>query len=96
MNFKTKRLFSGNKVITYEEYVDMLKDFRKDPHIFEIELREAFRIFDKDRNNNLNFNELQNALTSLGEPLTKEEAKQLCQMMDVDQDKKVTVDGMCS
>lgn len=82
----------GDHVIKYEEYVDMLKGFTKDPQIFEIELREAFRIFDKDRNNNLNFVELRKALTSLGEPLTDEEAVKLCKLMDADGDRQVTVD----
>ncbi|XP_045181921.2 neo-calmodulin-like [Mercenaria mercenaria] len=78
--------------IQYNEYLDILKDYLKDPQIFEIELREAFRIFDRDRNNDLNFAELRKALTSLGEPLTDSEAIQLCKMMDADGDKKVTVD----
>ena len=65
----------------------------KDPQVVEIELREAFRVFDKDRNNNLNFVELRKALTHLGEPLTDKEAIELCSMMDADGDKNVNIEG---
>lgn len=82
----------GDHVIEYEEYLEMLKDFRKDPQILEIELREAFRVFDKDRNNNLNFAELRRALMHLGEPLTDKEASDLCNMMDANGDNKVDVE----
>lgn len=92
---RTTNLFFylGNNVIEYDEYVNLLKDYVKDPQIVEIELREAFRVFDKDRNNNLNFVELRKALTSLGDPLTDKEAIELCKLMDVNGDNKVDVDG---
>lgn len=73
--------------------MDLLKDFMKDPQIVEIELREAFRMFDKDRNNTLNLAELRRALTHLGEPMSEKEATELCNMMDVNGDQKVDVDG---
>ncbi|XP_052252303.1 neo-calmodulin-like isoform X1 [Dreissena polymorpha] len=82
----------GNDGIEYNEYVELLKDFLKDPQIVEIELREAFRMFDKDRNNTLNLAELRRALTHLGEPLSEKEAMELCNMMDVNGDQKVDVD----
>ncbi|KAH3711396.1 hypothetical protein DPMN_071065 [Dreissena polymorpha] len=72
----------------YNEYMELLKDFLKDPQIVEIELREAFRMFDKDRNNTLNLAELRRALTHLGEPLSEKEAIELCNMMDVNGDQK--------
>lgn len=84
---------SGNNVIEYDEYVNLLQQYVKDPQIVEIELREAFRVFDKDRNNNLNFQEMKRALTSLGEPLTDKEAIELCALMDENGDNKVDVDG---
>ena len=85
--------FPGNNVIEYDEYVSLLKNYIKDPVLVECELREAFRVFDKDRNNNLNFAELKKALTSLGEPMTDKEAKELCTLMDADGDNKVDVEG---
>lgn len=83
---------NGNKVLEYQEYVDLLQDYVKDPAVVEIELREAFRVFDKDRNNSLDFNELRKALMYLGEPLTEKETAELCKMMDTNGDNKVDID----
>ncbi|XP_052763151.1 calmodulin, striated muscle-like [Mya arenaria] len=83
---------NGSSFLEYDEYVELLKGHLKDPAIVEIELREAFRIFDKDRNNSLNVQELVKALCFLGEPLTQKEAKEMCDLMDVNKDKKVDVD----
>ena len=84
---------TGNLTLEYSEYVELLKGYLKDPVVVEVELREAFRVFDKDRNNSLNFVELRRALTHLGEPLSDSEAIELCTMMDADGDNKVDIDG---
>ncbi|XP_060569707.1 neo-calmodulin-like [Ruditapes philippinarum] len=81
-----------NNKITYDEYVEMLKKHLKDPSTFNVELREAFRKFDRDRTGDLDFKELRKALMSLGEPLTAEETDQLFKMMDADGDKQVDVE----
>ena len=86
--------YIGDEFLEYSEYVELLKGYLKDPAVVEIELREAFRVFDNDRNNNLNFVELRRALTHLGEPLSDSEAIELCNLMDADGDKKVDVDGL--
>ena len=65
----------------------------KDPQIVEIELREAFRVFDRNRNNNLDFAELKKAVTHLGEPLSDKQAIELCKLMDTNGDNQVDVEG---
>ena len=87
-------LFSGSQYIEYEEYVQLLKNYMKDPQIVEIELREAFRVFDRNRNNNLDFGELRKAVTHLGEPLSDKEAIDLCKIMDANGDNQVDVEGI--
>ena len=77
----------------YDEYVNLLQNYIKDPNIVEIELREAFRVFDRNRNNNLDFAELQKALTHLGEPLSDKEAIDLCKLMDSNGDNQVDIEG---
>ena len=72
----------------------MLQKHLKDPQIFEIELREAFRVFDQDRTGDLDFKELRRALMTFGECLTAEECDQLLKMMDADGDKQVNVEGI--
>ena len=50
-------------------------------------------MFDRNRNNNLDFAELQKALTHLGEPLSDKEAIDLCKLMDANGDNQVDVEG---
>jgi calmodulin len=87
-------LFTDNDKITYDEYVDMLKKHLKDPSAFDVELREAFKMFDRDGTGDLDFKELRKALMYFGEPLTADETDQLFKMMDADGDKQVDVEGI--
>ena len=52
----------------------------------EEEMREAFRVFDKDEKGNIPEAEMRNVLTSLGENLTDEEIEELILAGDVDGD----------
>ena len=96
MKFRIPELisFSGSGFIEYDEYLKLLQNYLKDPNIVEIELREAFRVFDRNRNNNLDFGELQKALTHLGEPLSDKEAIDLCKLMDANGDNQVDIEGI--
>ena len=84
----------GSQYVDYDEYLALLKDHMKDPQIVEIELREAFRVFDRNRNNNLDFAELKKAVTHLGEPLSDKQAIELCKLMDTNGDNQVDVEGI--
>ncbi|KAK3603085.1 hypothetical protein CHS0354_015781 [Potamilus streckersoni] len=55
----------------------------------EEELREAFRVFDKDGNGNISAAELRQAMINLGEHLTDEEVNTMIQEADVDGDGQV-------
>ncbi|CAF2068729.1 unnamed protein product, partial [Rotaria magnacalcarata] len=50
----------------------------------EEEIREAFRVFDKDGNGYISVDELRNVMTSLGEKLTDEEVNQMIREADTD------------
>ena len=58
----------------------------------ELELREAFRVFDRDGNGFLDAAELRNALARNGEPLTAKELDELFQNADIDGDGKINYD----
>ncbi|URE18824.1 hypothetical protein MUK42_10363 [Musa troglodytarum] len=55
----------------------------------EDELREAFKVFDKDQNGFISATELRNVMISLGEKLTDEEAAQMIREADLDGDGQV-------
>ena len=57
------------------------------------ELREAFRVFDKDGNGFISLDELKSVMRSLGENLTEEEFDVMIREADIDGDGQVNYDG---
>ena len=66
------KLFSGNGTIDFPEFLTMMARKMKDTDSEE-EIREAFRVFDKDGNGYISAAELRHVMTNLGEKLTDEE-----------------------
>lgn len=55
----------------------------------EEEIREAFRVFDKDGNGFISAAELRHVMTNLGEKLTDEEVDEMIREADIDGDGQV-------
>lgn len=55
----------------------------------EEEIREAFRVFDKDGNGYISAAELRHVMTNLGEKLTDEEVDEMIREADIDGDGQV-------
>ncbi|KAK8918895.1 hypothetical protein KSP39_PZI021151 [Platanthera zijinensis] len=58
----------------------------------EDELKEVFKVFDREQNGFISATELKNVLINLGEKLTDEEAEQMIKEADFDGDGKVNYD----
>ncbi|XP_023228545.1 calmodulin-like [Centruroides sculpturatus] len=58
----------------------------------EQELREAFRVFDKDGDGYISATELRHVMTNLGEKLTDEEVEDMIKEADLDGDGVVNYD----
>lgn len=56
------------------------------------ELREAFKVFDKDQNGFISATELRHVMINLGEKLTDEEVEQMIREADLDGDGQVNYD----
>ena len=59
----------------------------------EEEIKEAFRVFDKDGNGFISAAELRHVMTNLGEKLTDEEVDEMIREADIDGDGQVNYDG---
>lgn len=60
----------------------------------EEEIREAFRVFDKDGNGFISAAELRHVMTNLGEKLTDEEVDEMIREADIDGDGQVNYEGI--
>ena len=86
-------LSAGNGTIDFEEFLQMMAKKMRDTDS-EDELREAFRVFDKDGNGFISAAELRHVMTNLGERLTDEEVDEMIKEADLDGDGMVNYDGM--
>ncbi|XP_072376559.1 calmodulin-alpha-like isoform X2 [Diabrotica undecimpunctata] len=78
----------GNGTIEFNEFLQMMSKKMKDAD-GEEELKEAFRVFDKNNDGLISSNELRHVMTSLGERLSEEEVNDMIKEADLDGDGQV-------
>lgn len=75
----------GNGSIEGPEFCDVILRKLRDTNVEE-ELREAFRVFDKENQGYLSTTELKNVYTALGVKIGDDELEEMIREHDVDQD----------
>eukprot|EP00092_Neocalanus_flemingeri_P031331 GFUD01034027.1.p1 GENE.GFUD01034027.1~~GFUD01034027.1.p1 ORF type:complete len:149 (+),score=63.81 GFUD01034027.1:209-655(+) len=81
----------GNGTIDFPEFLDMMK--KKAGEVDEgAELREAFKIFDRNRDGYIDMKELKKVVAMLGTMLTKEEVEEFMAEADKDGNGKLDYD----
>ena len=82
----------GNGTVDFDEFLSMMikKASCKDPYD---ELKEAFKVFDKDQNGYISEAELKQVMRQLGEELTDEELQEMIREADEDGDGQVNYEG---
>ena len=87
-------LLTGNGEIDFEEFLQMMSKKIKDTDTEE-EIRDAFKIFDKDGNGLISANELRQIMANLGEKLTDEELDEMMREADLNGDGQIDFEGIC-
>lgn len=81
----------GSGTIECQEFLELMAKKIKGTDSDE-QLKEAFRVFDKDQNGFISAAELRHVLTNLGEKLTDEEIGEMVREADLDRDGQINYD----
>ncbi|NXG04775.1 CALMS protein, partial [Sakesphorus luctuosus] len=86
----------GSGTVDFAEFLSLMATRMKDRdgQEEEEEIREAFRVFDRDGNGYVSAAELRHVMTHLGERLTDEEVAELLREADADNDGKVSYEEL--
>jgi len=79
----------SSELISFSEFLSMASRYIKSPTDTEEELREAFRVFDRDGSGFISAAELRHIMTHLGEKLSEEEVNEMMKEADPDGDGQV-------
>ncbi|XP_060606890.1 calmodulin-beta-like [Ruditapes philippinarum] len=82
----------GNGEIDFSEFVEMMSKRAHNHPDPEADLREAFKVFDKDGDGFICAKELRVVMTSLGEKLTDKEVDDMLKEADINGDGKIDFD----
>lgn len=78
----------SNSTIDFPELLTVMSKSMKPP-ASEEEIKEAFRVFDKEGDGTVSASEMRHVLTNLGEKLTEDEIEELIREADDDGDGKI-------
>ncbi|KAL4218264.1 Myosin light polypeptide 6 [Mactra antiquata] len=87
-----KHDLNNSGMLEQEQFEKMIISYMKPMWQVKEELKDAFRIFDKDGNGTIDKQELEYVLKKFGEPLTHRQSKELIALMDKNGDGRVDMD----
>lgn len=64
-------------------------------HDLQADVRQAFRMFDRDGNGTVSAGELRRVMMNLGEKLTEAEVDEMMREADIDGDGEINYEGSC-
>ncbi|KAK7277830.1 hypothetical protein RJT34_22848 [Clitoria ternatea] len=82
-------MMDGSGTIEFGQFLNLMATKMKQSEVDE-ELKEAFRLFDKDQDGYISPTELLSVMTSIGVKVTEEELEQMIKVADLDGDGHVS------
>lgn len=79
----------GTGTIDFDEFIVLMERFGKDPQETEMQLRAAFKVFDKNKDGFISVRELKEVMMNLGEKMTDDEFEDMIVEADVDGDGQI-------
>ncbi|XP_076437968.1 neo-calmodulin-like [Babylonia areolata] len=76
----------GSGTLDYEEYEKLVRKVTVSPDLLKTELRQAFQVLDREKSGVLQKRQLADWLTSIGEPLSKEDTQAILNEADTNGD----------
>merc|ERR1712110_815890 len=80
---------NGDGTIDFDEFLEMMAKHARETVDQTAEMREAFKIFDRDGNGYIDLRELKTVITRMGEPLSDKEAEEIFRVADLNGDGKL-------
>jgi len=84
--------WTGNGTVDFLEFLQLMaRKFVE--HDLQADVRQAFRMFDKDGSGTVNAQELRHVMMNLGEKLSEDEVDEMMREADVDGDGEINYEG---
>lgn len=80
---------NGDGTIDFDEFIEMMTRHTQETVDQTAEMKEAFKIFDRDGDGFIDFRELKQVVTRMGEPLSPQDADELFREADINGDGKL-------
>lgn len=95
ISFKNNSFYSGSGELEFDEFLALTARFlvEEDSEAMQEELREAFRMYDKEGNGYINVSDLREILRALDDQLTEDELDEMIAEIDTDGSGTVDFDG---
>ena len=86
-------LVKGSGTVDFPEFLNMMAKKIQNTDSVEDEIKEAFRVFDKDDRGHISTDEFRFVMTNIGSQMTEEEIEEMIAEADSDHDGLISYDG---